>query len=92
MQKTLLGDLDCNLLPGATDHNSSHLLNILDIYGLSQLITEPTRLTQASRILIDLCLTNSMDKVSNSVFLQLGISDQSLIYLTQLRVPMLWYP
>ena len=41
-------------------------LNIIDIYGLSQLITEPTRVTQYSSTLIDLCLTNSPDKISKS--------------------------
>ena len=58
----LLGDLNCDLLPDSVNANSSHLLNIMDIYGLTQLITEPTRVTQYSRTLIDLCLTNSPDK------------------------------
>ena len=31
----LLGDLNCNLLSEAVDNNSSHLLNIMDIYGLT---------------------------------------------------------
>ena len=42
----LLGDLNCDLLPDSVNTNSSHLLNIMDIYGLTQLITEPTRVTQ----------------------------------------------
>ena len=41
----LLGDINCNLLPEAITVNSSYLINIFDIYGLSQLITEPTRVT-----------------------------------------------
>ncbi|CAH3196695.1 unnamed protein product, partial [Porites evermanni] len=45
---------------------SSHLINIFDIYGLSQLITEPTRVTQDSKTLIDLCITNSPEKITNS--------------------------
>ena len=56
----LLGDLNCNLSPDiAVDNNSSYLLNIMDIYGLTQLITESTRVTQYSHTLIDLCVTNS---------------------------------
>lgn len=39
----LLGDLNCDLLPDSVNANSSHLLNVMDIYGLTQLITEPTR-------------------------------------------------
>ena len=62
----LMGVLNCNLLSEVVSNNSSHLLNIIDIYGLTQLITEPTRVTQYSSTLIDLCLTNSPDKISKS--------------------------
>ena len=88
-----MGDLNCNLLSDVVSNNSSHLLNIIDIYGLSQLITEPTRVTQYSSTLIDLCLTNSPDKISKSGVITIGISivnrfnygisDHSAIYLTR---------
>ena len=55
----LMGNLNCNLLSEVVSNNSSHLLNISDIYGLTLLITQPTRVTQYSSTLIDLCLTNS---------------------------------
>ena len=48
----ILGDVNCNLLPEASAHNSSYLTNIFDIYGLSQLITEPTRVTPISSIYV----------------------------------------
>ena len=35
----ILGDVNCNLLPEASAHNSPYLAKIFDIYGLSQLIT-----------------------------------------------------
>ena len=79
----LMGDLNCNLLSEVVSNNSSHLLNIIDIYGLTQLITEPTRVTQYSSTLIDLCLTNSPDKISKSGVINIGISDHSAIYLTR---------
>ena len=60
----LLGDLNCDLLPESVNINSSHLLNIMDIYSLTQLITEHIRVTQYLRTLIDSCLTNSPDKIS----------------------------
>ena len=77
--------LNCNLLSEVVVNNTSHLLNIIDIYGLglTQLITEPTRVTQYSRALIDLCLTNFPDKVSKSGVIDIGISDHSAIYLTR---------
>ena len=78
----LLGDLNCDLLPDSVNINSSHLLNIMDIYGLTQLITEPTRVTQYSRTLIDLCLTNSPNKISNSGVVDIGISDHCAIFVT----------
>ena len=53
----LVGDLNCNMLDGSNNHNSSTLTNILDIYGLSQLISEPTKITPTSRTLIDLCIS-----------------------------------
>ena len=60
----LLGDLNCNMLDGSNNHKSSTLTNILDIYGLSQLISEPTRITPTSRTLIDLCITSLPEKIS----------------------------
>ena len=48
--------LNCNLLSEVVSNNSSHLLNIIDIYGLTQLITESTRVTQYSSTLIDYCI------------------------------------
>ena len=62
----LMGVSNCNLLSEVVNNNSSHLLNIIDIYGLTQLITESTRVIQYSSTLIDLWLTNSPDKISKS--------------------------
>ena len=51
-----MGVLNCNSLSEVVSNNSSHLLNIIDIYGLTQLITESTRVTQYSSTLIDYCI------------------------------------
>ena len=40
----LLGDINYDMLPGPTDHNTNHL-NVMYIYGLNQLIKELTRVT-----------------------------------------------
>ena len=79
----LLGDINCNMFDGSNNHNSSTLTNIRDIYGLSQLISEPTRITPTSRTLIDLCITSSPEKTSSSGVIHLAISDHSLIFMTQ---------
>ena len=71
------------MLHNRSNYNlSSNLTNILDIYGLSQMISEPTRITSTSRTLIDLCITNSSEKNVNSGVVHLGISDHSLVFVT----------
>ena len=85
----LLGDLS-----NTPNSNTSELLNIFDIYNLSQTISEPTRIINTSQTLIDLCITNNLDKVKASGALSLNIhttysnghstipiSDHSLVYL-----------
>ena len=57
----LLGDANANLLPGSHDSISRSLLNVLDIYGLSQLITKPTRVTATSESLIG-CMHNKQPR------------------------------
>ena len=63
-------------------HNSSYLTNIFDIYGLSQLIDEPTCVTPVSKTLVLLCITDFPGKVTNSGVIHLGMSDRSLMFLT----------
>ena len=46
------------------------------------MISEPTRITSTSSTLIDLCITNSPEKVVNSGVVHLGISDHSLVFMT----------
>ena len=77
----ILGDVNCNLLPEASAQNSSYVTNIFDIYGLSQLITEPTRVTPVSKTLIDVCITNSPEKVTHLGVIHLWISDHSLVFM-----------
>ena len=46
------------------------------------MISEPTRITSTSRTLIDLCITNSPEKIVNSGVVHLGISDHSQVFMT----------
>ncbi|CAH3105138.1 unnamed protein product, partial [Porites lobata] len=50
----LLGDLHCNLASPTPDANTHHSLAISDLYGLKQLINEPTRLAESLSTLINL--------------------------------------
>ena len=44
----LLGDIKCNLAVSRYDNDTRKLVSITDIYGLHQLINEPTRITETS--------------------------------------------
>jgi hypothetical protein len=49
----ILGDLNCDLGASVLDHNSRSLTDIADLYGMHQLINEPTRITESSSTIID---------------------------------------
>ena len=77
----LLGDISCDLLAENPNNGTKELLSISTIYKLSQIISQPTRITNTSKTLTDLCFTNYPDKVRLSGTHSLDISDHSLIYL-----------
>ena len=62
--------------------NASKLNSILDVYGMDQLITEPTRITNNSQSLIDLCLTNIPSKIIKSDVNHISIRDHALVFMT----------
>ena len=76
----LVGDLNCDLLPNIRLHHTNRFLDIVNLFQLTQIITEPTRVTANTETLIDLFLTNKPENISNSGVVHLGISDHSLIY------------
>ena len=57
---------------------------LIYIYGLNQMIFEPTRITLKSCTLIDLSVYNqfSRKKMLTSGVVHLGISDHSLVFMT----------
>ncbi len=77
----LLGDINVDLLSTATSPNRAKLVEIFDIYGLEQMIKEPTRVTAKSSTLIDLCITSAPTNVVDSGVMHLSISDHSLVYM-----------
>ena len=76
----IVGDLNCNLLDTEKNVHSRQLTDIMDIYQLEQIITEPTRITIDTASLIDVFITNSPLKVKSSGVIRLGISDHYMIY------------
>ena len=58
----LMGDMNCNMA-SMSDTDSCLLSDITDLYGLHQLINEPTLVTDTTSTLIDLIYTNYPNKV-----------------------------
>ena len=51
--------------------------------GLSQLIEEPTRITEKSSTMIDICSTNTLSTVVDSGVIHLSISNHSMMYIVR---------
>ena len=70
----LLGDFNIDLQKSHTAWESTYSL-----FGLKQLITQPTRVTPSSSTLIDHIYTNNTDKISGVSLSDVSISDHSPI-------------
>ena len=60
--------------------DGGHLRDLLEVYGLKNLIKSPTRIGKTSSTLLDLILTNNTRRVFSSGVVDADISDHSLIY------------
>ena len=77
----ILGDLTCNAL-NTCDMGGQTLLNFCKAYNLTQVINEPTRITESSKSLIDIILVSNKNVVKESKVLPVSISDHDLVYVT----------
>ena len=80
-----LGDFNINMLP-KNKHNGNGIKvykELCILHNLTQIITEPTRITKNTQTLLDHILTNSVDKISQSGTIDLGMSDHQMIYCTR---------
>ena len=73
----LLGDLNCDLGLPALESSLRSLIGITKLYGLHQLISEPTRITETFSTMFDLIFTNTPDKIVCFGVSHVGISDHS---------------
>ena len=74
----ICGDFNCNMLKRTGLSSSIH--NICNLIGATQLVTEPTRVTQTSSTLIDLLSTTKEEKIAESGVIHASISDHSIVY------------
>lgn len=73
----LLGDFNKNLLPGTANNEWENFMLSL---GLSQMISEPTRVTNSSSTLIDHIYTNYEENISSVSVCKLTISDHYAVF------------
>ncbi|XP_068750911.1 uncharacterized protein [Montipora capricornis] len=76
----ILGDLNCNLL-NSSDLASQALINFCASFNLTQLIRQPTRITESSATLIDVILTSHENLTTDTQVMPSSISDHDLIYV-----------
>ena len=76
-----MGDFNCNILsPSLTTRT---LITIMLDYQLTQVISTPTRVSNHSQTIIDLCFTSSPQSFSSSGTIPLTASDHLMIYITR---------
>ncbi|KAJ8914711.1 hypothetical protein NQ315_017421 [Exocentrus adspersus] len=81
-QLFLLGDFNIDLLKPYSS-SAQKLNQVLDSFGLCQLVNSPTRITPTSETLLDLVITSSENCISSIDVLSLNhISDHELIVCT----------
>ena len=81
----LLGDFYTNLLQderGNTSYEGNKMKGILQQFNMKNVVKGPTRITNHSKTLIDLIITNRKDLVKQKGTRPLGISDLDMIYAT----------
>ena len=80
-QMYILGDLNCNMLKTNKDANIStkKIQSLYELYQLTQMIDEATRVIMITSSLIDLIVTNTPEK------------SQILVSFTQVLVIIAWY-
>ena len=82
METHLIGDWNTNMLRKEAPVYKS-FNRLCDLHGLSQLITQPTRVSEHSQTIIDLVVTTDQSKIASSGAIVCGLSDHYMIYCTR---------
>ena len=77
----ILGDLNCDMLKKDSDSNiPTKKLKSYELYQLTQLIDETTRVTMTTTSLINHIVANTPEKISDSGVIHTAISDHSWVF------------
>ena len=77
----ILGDFNINVLDNSSI--SKLYTETCSLHGLKQIIESHTRITEHTSTLIDHILTNSVENISQSGVLEIGLSDHQAIFCTR---------
>lgn len=80
----ILGDLNCNILDDTAD--SRTLKDLCASFNLTQLVKEPTRITETKRSLIDVIMITDSTLAGSCSVIMSSISDHNLVEVTLLHV------
>lgn len=58
MNNVICGDFNVDLMKKKNTSYAKRLIKLMQFYGVKQIITEPTRITEYSKSKIDLVMTN----------------------------------
>ena len=77
----ITGDLNCDFLPKrTTESDCKQLKALLRQENLTQLINQPTRVTQYSKTLLDIIITNYPHNIRECGVLSLRLSDHDMVF------------
>ena len=76
----ILGDLNCDMIKAEPDSATNKIKSLRELYQLSQLIKQATRVTMTTSSLIDHMVTNTPEKIPDSGVIHTDISDHSLVF------------
>ena len=82
MEKHLLGDWNTDMLKKDSPVSKT-FSKLCDTHGLTQLIDQPTRVSESSQTIIDLVVTSDQSKIASSGTIVCGLSDHHMIFCTR---------
>ena len=78
LEYIVIGDLNINCLED-TFNNRNEIQYLCDLFNISQLVKEPTRVTTTSKTLIDVILTSMPENHQNTSVIKITLSDHFMI-------------
>ena len=86
-EKILIGDFNSDAGPKSkASPTSRSLSNFCELLNLKQLITKPTRVSDATETTIDLILTSDVSRISENGVIICGLSDHFMVFCTRKKI------